>query len=92
MIIQQELIEPVKEMTEGEIIQMIDDSISNLENWSVEDKADGREIEVFPEWKKFIEKIVWKYRNERNWYVLHMLHGEREYLVFTYPPKKRFRI
>lgn len=75
-------------MSKDEVIVMINETLED-KNWSVNDLADGREVEVFPEWKTFIEAITWDYR-WAGWEVFHYLHGEREFLSFTNPRKRRF--
>ena len=75
-------------MTKDEVINLINETLEE-KNWSINDLADGREVEVFLEWKSFIEQIVWDYRWV-GWEVFHYLHGKREYLSFTNPKKKLF--
>ncbi len=75
-------------MTKGEIIALINETIQ-MDKWTVSDLADGREIDIFPEWMSLIEKIAWDYR-WAGWEVFHYIHGDRQYLSFTNPYKRKF--
>ncbi len=82
-------LEPLNQpMTDGDIIDMINCDI-DMEKWSEKDRKFGREIEVFPEWRSQMDKIVWDYRWS-GWHCLWMTHGEREYLLFANPDLRRF--
>jgi len=72
---------PSKEMTIEEVHKLIDGDLV-WEKWKLNDYVSGREIEVFPEWKPFMEKIVWDYRRG-GWNFFYYKHGDREYLSFS---------
>ena len=79
---------PLFSMSKSEIIGLINESL-DMKNWTIGDLANGKEIDVFSEWKSIIGKIIWDYRFA-GWEVFHYKTSKREYLSFTNPNKRMF--
>ena len=79
-------------MTEKELMnQMIEliNPMLNVKDWSIDELADGKKVELFAEWKPIVEKIIWKYR-QVGWYIYWIKEKGQEYLLFENPKKKKF--
>ena len=83
-IIIDECLTPV--MSKGEIIELINQSLGNP--WTIIELADGKEIDLFPEWKFIIDDVIQEY-NRVGWKVWHYLKGKREYISFENPSKTK---
>lgn len=83
-------IESKKELTLEEIFSLINDSICNRENWTIEDLADGKEIDVFPEWVKYIDIIANAYKKV-GWelFIFEINRKQRQYFSFQRPKSWR---
>ena len=72
------------EMSLGEIYQLINESVLKYENWTLDDLAGGKQIHLFPEWKKHAETIIWGYR-KLGWNIFWMKEKNKEYFSFQRP-------
>lgn len=77
---------PKQEMSLAEIFDLINGSIINKENWKIEDLADGKEIDIFPEWSNYVDIIAEGYR-KCGWelFVFQTKKDKRQYFSFVRP-------